>query len=619
MICPAGVISLSILLFAPAGTVSVGAEASAARYASTAEAAVQAPRDTQVSSSAHSQELHIGQLTLPADTSARFEVRELRISGNKLISTDELLGTMPLVYNASDKPLRQAEPGDLYDFRVLRQVVENPGPPREVSRRTMQGLTQYILSAYQQRGYAGIYVYISARAVEGGVQLQEGILPIEIVEGVVSEIAVSTYDLERNKKDKGFLRHSAVRSWSPVRVGDVVKKNRLDEFASLLNQNPDRYVSAVISRGAEPNTLALGYDIYESSPWHFYVQVDNAGAEERQWAPRVGLVNTSLLGFDDQATALYQGPWESGIEENYLVFGSYDFPLLTPWLRLNLYAGRSEFDTSSGVGVGFLGRGSFYGGILRYNLLQFDGWFLDITGSLSREKSRVTPTLGSTSDVTIDLWGIGVGLHRSGDISSTAVAFNRTASTGGSSRAAFDNARPGAEPDFTIYNFSASQSLYLNPNKVHRLSSSVRLINTDEKLVPSKMTTFGGLYSVRGYEEDEIVADDGLLVSAQYEFDLVAHFRALQAEQPNSDRSETTQLKLEKVAPLAFVDYGRAKIKDPAPSEKGTQKLCSLGLGLIFEVGDSFRGAIYYGWPTRPTAETDEDEGRFSFSFLMRF
>ena len=41
------------------------------------------------------QKAEIEQLDLPEDTSSRFTVRELRISGNNLISTEELLKNMP--------------------------------------------------------------------------------------------------------------------------------------------------------------------------------------------------------------------------------------------------------------------------------------------------------------------------------------------------------------------------------------------------------------------------------------------------------------------------------------------------------------------------------------------
>jgi len=227
-------------------------------------------------------EAEIEQLKLPEDTSTRFSVRQLHISGNTLVSTDELLKNMPLVYNASDKSMEQADAGDLYDFRVLHLIIQEPGELREVSRRTMQGFTQYILSVYQSHDYAGIYIYIPAQVVKDGMELQDGILPLEVVEGKISEITTTAYNINREKVEKGILRSSLIEAWSPVEVGQVVNKKKLDDFVNQLNLNPDRYVSAVISRGSEPDSLALGYDVYEADPWHYYIQLDNSGAKERQ-------------------------------------------------------------------------------------------------------------------------------------------------------------------------------------------------------------------------------------------------------------------------------------------------------------------------------------------------
>ena len=269
------------------------------------------------------------QLNLPEDTTARFTVKEVRISGNTLISTDELFRTMPLVYNASDKPLHEAETGDLYDVRILHEIISQPGQPRQVSRRTMQGFTEYILSVYKAHDYEGIYVYISAQAVQRRAELRDGLLPIEVVEAKISEIVITPHDREGQKVEKGILRKSLIEAWSPVKIGQMAHRKKVDDFVSLLSLNPDRYVSAVISRGSEPDSLALGYDVYEANPWHYYIQLDNSGARERQWAPRVGIINTNITGRDDRFTATYQGALDS-IEDNYLVFGSYELPLLTP-------------------------------------------------------------------------------------------------------------------------------------------------------------------------------------------------------------------------------------------------------------------------------------------------
>ncbi|MDT8303303.1 MAG: ShlB/FhaC/HecB family hemolysin secretion/activation protein [Sedimentisphaerales bacterium] len=557
-------------------------------------------------------------LTFPEDTSQRFLVKELRIGGNGLISTAKLLENLPLVYTLpvqkDDTTVEQ-----IYDFRVLHDVILNPGQEREVSINTIQGFTKYVLSVYQNEGYSGIYVYIPAAAVRG-TELVDKTLPIEVLEGKLAKIAVERYDFERQTVDKGFLKDSVLQSWSPLKEGEAIQKNKLDDFVRLLNLNPDRYVSAVISRSAEPNALNLTYDVYEANPWHWYAQVDNSGTEERQWSPRVGVTNTNLTGMDDRFSAMYQAPWESGIDENYALFGSYDLPVFTPRLRLNFYGGYSEFDiTPQGGPFNFLGRGSFYGSVLSYNVFQIDKWFVDVTGSLSRENSKVTPVLGLASDVDMDLWSVGVNIHRSDEMSNTSLTLSRVESMGGSSTNDFAAARLNADPDFAIYNLGASHGQYLETSKVNRVSGSFRWIKSNERLVPAKMTTFGGFYSVRGYEEDEIVADGGMLMSGQYEFDLIKHSESIENREANSDQTQDNKPWLRKLAPLAFVDFGRAKIKSPVIGEREVRELCSIGVGTIIEIEDKFSAGIYYGWPLRGTDETDNGDGRLHFSCIYRF
>ena len=556
-------------------------------------------------------------LTFVEEAGPRFLVKELRISGNTLISTAKLLEKLPLAYIPVQEDETAVE--KVYDFRVLRDIILYPGQEREVSITTIQGFTNFILSVYQKEGYAGIYVYIPKEAVQG-TALVDKILPIKVLEGKIAAIAVERFDFDRQEMEKGFLSESVLRLWSPVKEGEAIQKRKLDDFVKLLNLNPDRYVSAVISRSADPNALNLTYDVYEANPWHWYLQVDNSGTEERQWSPRLGVTNTNLTGTDDRFSAMYQAPWESSIDDNYALFGSYDFPVLTPRLRFNFYGGYSEFDiTPQGGPFNFLGRGSFYGGVLSYNVFQMDKWFVDVTGSLSQENSKVTPALGLASDVDMDLWGVGVNIHRSDDLSNTSLTFNRVESMGGSSESEFTAARLDADPDFIIYNFGASHSQYLNTDKINRVSGSFRWITSSERLVPAKMTTFGGFYSVRGYEEDEIVADGGMLISGQYEFDLVRHGESLENREANSEGTQESKPWLRKLAPLAFIDFGRAKIKSPVIGEREVRELCSIGVGTIVEIEDNFSAGIYYGWPLRGTDETDTGEGRLNFSCVYRF
>jgi len=572
------------------------------------------------------EEAQLAELKLPEDTTPRMTVRELRISGNSLVSTAKLFENMPRVYNASDKPLQEADSEDLYDFRVLHDIIQQPGQPRQVSARTIQGFTRYVLSMYQNQNHAGVYVYVPAEAVErkSPAALKDEILPIEVLEAEVTDITVRTYDPDQNPTEKGYLRASAVKKWSPMKVGQVANQKELDDFVNLLNLNPDRYVSAVVSTGREPDSLAVSYDIYEANPWHWFLQADNSGTSERQWNPRVGLINTNLLGIDDTFTTIYQAPWDSDIDDNYSLYGSYDFPVLGPRLRLNVYAGHSEFDISPATGLfGFLGRGTVYGGTVRYNALQTNGWFLDVKGTMEHTRSKVTPSLFPSflgTDINFWLWGGGLDLHRQDDMSGTSVTFDVFKSLGGESSAAeFALARTNSSSLFSTYTASATHSQYLDPNKVGRLSGSFRWIGSDERLVPARMTSFGGMYTVRGYKEYEFVADGGILASAQYEFDLVKYDESKSTAEANEEPEEGKKPFLKKLAPLAFVDYGRAKIRSRVGTEQESEELCSVGVGTIVELGDNFSGAVYYGYPLTVTNATRRGKGRISVGVMLRW
>lgn len=565
------------------------------------------------------------QLNLPEDTTTRLVVRELRISGNTLISTGELLEYMPAVYNASGQTLSRADSQFLYDLRPIQEIISMPGQPREVSLRTIQGLTQYILSVYQKNDYSGIYVYVPEGAIRNGNELINGVLPINILEAPVSEVRIKYYDAERNEVEEGYLRRSALEEWSPIEKDKVASQKELDYLVNLLNLNPDRHVSAVVSRGAEPNSLAIQYDVYETDPWHYFIQADNSGTEDRQWAPKIGLINTNLLGIDDRLTTLVQVALDSP-GDNYSVFGSYDFPIMGPKLRLNAYAGYSEFDIDPESGpFNFLGSGTFYGAILRYNIYQERNWFFDITGSLSREESEINSSAEElfgadvfASDVEMLLWGIGANVHHRDDMSNTSLAINRVQNFGGSDQEDFwdpltgTGARWDAERDFSIITFSANHNQYVDKDKVQQLRGNFRWIEPSDRLVPAKMTSFGGMYSVRGYDEYEIVADGGMLASIQYEYDLVRHNQAIDAEPIASDE-------LKKLAPLAFLDYGRATIESPVPGEEDNQTLYSIGVGVAFEIGNNFSGALYYGHPMKDTDDTGKGNGRVSASVMLRW
>jgi len=224
------------------------------------------------------------------------------------------------------------------------------------------------------------------------------------------------------------------------------------------------------------------------------------------------------------------------------------------------------------------------------------------------------------TDIKFWLGGGGIELHRSDDMSETTVSAHSFKSLGGESgRDEFILARANSDSDFMIYTASAEHSQYLAANKVEKLSGSFRWTTTDERVVPAKMTAFGGMYSVRGYDEYEFIADGGILASAQYEFDLVKYEEFRGVGGTEAEQNEQEQPFLRKLAPLAFIDYGRGKIRHPVANEKDDEDFFSVGVGTIVELGDNFSAAVYYGYPLKSTDNTRTGKGRLSVGAMLRW
>jgi len=551
----------------------------------------------------------------------KFSIGKIQISGNTMIPTSELLANMPASYKVSDQKDGTVTKEE-YNLAVVQGIISRPGTKRTVSQKDIQGFTRYILSVYQQKGYAGIYVYVPVKSVDGVGQLTNNVLNIQILEAKVGKVTTASYDFNNQRRKKGILKESALISWSPVKQGEVIEKKKLDNFIQLLNLNPDRYVASVISKSEDdPNAINLSYNVYESSPWHWYVQLDNSGTSKRKWSPRFGMVNTNLFGYDDKLNVMYQVKPASAEEmkNNYWLYGSYDFPFLSPRLRLGLFAGYTKFDITpnSEAGINFRGNGSFYGGTLRYTVFQKKDWFFDLLGSLSSQTSTVDQSLGIGSKIEMDLASIGFDIHRSGEMSSTSFGFDSTHNLGGSGRDEFNKARWKSNPDFSIYTVSASHRRFLTKSKVHELSVSFKDIISADRLPPAKMTTFGGMYSVRGYKEDAIVADGGILASAQYRFDWT---RWKDPQGSKALDKDSKKMWPPKISLLAFTDYGRSQIKNRVPGEsRSVETLWSVGTGATVGFGKNTDVGVYFAWPLVGTDSTEKGDGKWYLNFIQRW
>jgi hemolysin activation/secretion protein len=127
----------------------------------------------------------------------------------------------------------------------------------------------------------------------------------------------------------------------------------------------------------------------------------------------------------------------------------------------------------------------------------------------------------------------------------------------------------------------------------------------DRNLLPSEQLGIGGQSSVRGYRQDALLTDAGLVASAEYRFPLY--------------RSPSWLIQ---AAPFVDIGTGWNLGENPDPT---TRTIASLGLGLRFQTSDRFSARFDWGLPLIKLAEPiagrnkSLQENGFYFSLVYKF
>lgn len=130
------------------------------------------------------------------------------------------------------------------------------------------------------------------------------------------------------------------------------------------------------------------------------------------------------------------------------------------------------------------------------------------------------------------------------------------------------------------------------------------------KLLPTEELTLGGYLTVRGYEENEIICDTGLLTKTEFR---LPPFKLLYGK----DVADEFQL-------LIFSDFGYASEVDPNIYNQSDARLLSVGTGARYRISDYVNIHADYGYQIRPISRndrpfTDNDRSRFHFGAMLSF
>lgn len=507
-----------------------------------------------------------------------------------------------------------------------------------VSPAKLREILEAILNFYLRMGHSGVYVYIPQENIAATEPLafKNDILKVKIVEGKVREINVkygvqkkwkpwTPFVKEEEERPRSHDRREAwLQRWNPVEAGNFVQRNQLEDYVEFLERRPGRSAAAVIKKveGEAAVVPEIGKDIaievkvVDADPLSVYTQFNNTGSEStEELRVRLGLFHNNLWGRDDSLAADLHSAASSEFNDNFGAFVSYDAPLWQPLWRGKIYGAYSEFKSADilGPGTPFIGEGYLVGEEISYSLWQRSGWFFDVFNGVEFQNSTVDTPFGFTSDVDLLDVSAGARLERNKGIwraSFEAKAiYNLSDSINLSDREDFSQSRLGSEPSYLVFNLRGQHHL--------QIMNGVALYQqfgggfSNDRLIPAREFSVGGLNTVRGYEEFELLGDRGFFISTEPRISLNAFFPKLQ--------NYSTRIDL---VPL-FFDVGGVFVNDSVQGEDDGTTIYSLGGGGQLFFKDVFFARLYWGYALHDAGDSDENtekgDNRFHFDLTLRF
>ena len=495
-----------------------------------------------------------------------FEVKEFRLEGNTVLDTER-------VASVTDK------------YR-----------DRPVSFADLLELETELTKLYTSEGYVNSGVVVPIQ------DIQQGVVVLQAVEGQIEEIDVTV---------NGSLAESYVRSRLARGAGQPLNIGELQEVLQLLQLNP-----LIDNLNAE---LSVGSS---RDRWNLDVAVNQGNEFEP-------------VLFTNNSRTPSVGSFQRGIELNHNNFAGYADRLSFVYKNTD---GSNDYDTSYSVPVnsmdGTVGvryrnvdseiiEGNFESADIDSQTDELEFTYrqpilLQADGESTQELALGLEFSRQTNEVTVlnqPFPELSPGADEDGETKISAVRFfqdwtKRTRSQVFAARSQLsagldflDATVNEGQPDGKFVSWRGQvqwlRQLKSSSNINLLLRSDIQL-STDD-LVPLERFSLGGIDSVRGYRQDALLGDSGVLASAEVR---VPFYRW-------SDNQSS-------ISAVPFVDFGTTwSNRDEERQDEDT--VLSLGLGLRLDIFDTLNARLDYGIPLVDVEDNDDTLQEQGIYFSLEF
>jgi hemolysin activation/secretion protein len=463
---------------------------------------------------------------------------------------------------------------------VLDEIAR-PYTGRELGLDEILALRDALTRAYVDRGYATSGVVVPDQALDGGV------LVFQAVEGRVTSVEVET---------DGRLRESYVRSRIELALGPPVNVNEIENQLRILQQDARiRAVRAALTPSERRGEAVLHLSVVEARPWHLRLRGnDYASPVIGSGRGEVRAGHSNVTGFGDELWAEYQV--SSGLHD---VRASWDAPL-TRWdTRAGIHFRRTwsevveepfdDLDIESRTETyGFGAAHPFYRTPETRVLGLAIGEWRRSRSYLFGDGFAFVP--GPDDDGEARLTALRAGSQLDWRAPDTAVAARTMVSFGLPILDATENSPREPDGEFIAWLVQIEGARRFSSLLDLQVVARADLQLSDRPLLGLEQFAIGGHDTVRGYRENRLVRDNGVIGSLELRLPVPVPFA--REWRP-------------RFAIAPFVDAGYGWNTDRP--EPGDDTLVAAGIGGRFGLLDAWSLEIYWGESLTDVATVGDD------------
>ncbi|HQF30388.1 MAG TPA: ShlB/FhaC/HecB family hemolysin secretion/activation protein [Hyphomicrobiales bacterium] len=468
---------------------------------------------------------------------------------------------------------------------------------KPVSLASLDQLTRAMVLAYRAAGMPVVNVVVPEQDITNGV------VQVIAVVGRLGQMSVTGETDNPEFYTKNFR----------TRPGEIIANGKVLEDLRYMNRRFWRRVDAVYAAGQSFSLTDIELQALESKPWNVFAGIDNTGNDTTgEYHLYAGAQIGNLWGLDHEfafqlTTTDHGDDLVAGVGTYTLpVYGRTDLQLLGAYVSSQADLAPLNLEgTSWQFGAAFttpLPRVMEWSSDLRYGVeIKSSDNDLEF-GGIAAFNTETRIAQGFVQLVSQRQWSFGTTRLQAGLWMSPGDVLDDN------DDAAFATARAGTSAQYAYFRGGVEQSVMLPLD--FRFAVNVDGQYSGERLLPSEMMYLGGMQTVRGFAENAVRGDSGIVGN----FALYSPGVSLLGDTAKAVFDDKDTLRA-----YAFFDVGAIDVVSPLPGEIDAATLGGAGLGLNWQFGSNLSADVAYGWQAIENGINDTDDGRLHFSVRARF